>query len=72
MRLELFSDLRSDIAVWRRLPIRHTIGHTNQYGASPEFRAQAEAMAQMWLSLDVFDEQFSDWAADESEKSRRA
>jgi hypothetical protein len=40
--------------------------------ASPEFRAQLEAMAQMWLSLAVIDEQFSDWAADESEKSRRA
>jgi hypothetical protein len=31
-----------------------------------------EAMAQMGLSLAVIDEQFSDWAADESEKSRRA
>ena len=40
--------------------------------AAPEFRAQLEAMAQMWLSLAVIDEQFSDWAADESEKSRRA
>jgi hypothetical protein len=40
--------------------------------AFPEFRAQLEAMARIWLSLAVIDEQFSDWAADESEKSRRA
>jgi hypothetical protein len=26
VRLEPFSDLHLDIAVWRRLPIRHTIG----------------------------------------------
>jgi hypothetical protein len=39
--------------------------------SSPEFRARLEAMAEMWLSLAVIDEQFSGWAADETEKSSR-
>jgi hypothetical protein len=37
--------------------------------SSPEFRARLAAMAEMWLSLAVIDEQLCGWAAAETEKS---